>query len=131
MPTTTRRASPAKWWPWAWAPVPPLPPLDLKLGDLDGDGHLDLAVLGATGGTGGELRLYRNAGPANSFAQTQTLALAAAPRALALADLDHDGDLDLAITAATVQLRLNGGNFNFTTAARRAGRQHTGTAGTS
>ena len=86
---------------------------DVKLGDLDGDGDLDLAVLGATGAATGEARLYRSAGPANSFALARTLPLSDAPNALALADLDHDGDLDLTITAGTAQLRFNGGNFGF------------------
>ncbi|MBD2723140.1 FG-GAP-like repeat-containing protein [Hymenobacter armeniacus] len=86
---------------------------DLKVADLDGDGHLDLAVLGSTGAATGEARLYRNAGSASSFAAPVVLPLTAAPSALAVGDLDHDGDLDLAITAGTVQLRLNGGSFGF------------------
>ncbi|UOQ98716.1 FG-GAP-like repeat-containing protein [Hymenobacter sp. 5317J-9] len=89
---------------------------DLKAGDFDGDGHLDLAVLGSTGAAAGEARLYRNTGSANTFAAPVVLPMTGAPSTLALGDLDHDGDLDLAITAGagTVQLRMNGGSFAFT-----------------
>jgi hypothetical protein len=64
------------------------------LGDLDGDGALDLVVQ-----NDGGLRLYFNNGSADPFNAVVGVALAEASfnqfSGLALGDLDNDGDLDL------------------------------------
>jgi hypothetical protein len=89
---------------------------DVQVGDLNGDGRLDLAVLGGTNSVAGAIRLYRNTSSTGAaFSPVQTLALADVPVRLALADLDHDGDADLLATAgSTVYLNFNNGNFSFT-----------------
>ena len=72
------------------------------LGDLDGDGDLDLVT--STG-------LVRFNDGAGNFSGTQTTA---AGRALALGDLDADGDLDLVIASGTATaVRFNNGQGQF------------------
>ena len=74
-------------------------PSALALGDLDGDGDLDLAAADR----GNELlRVYRNSG-SGTFAAPANLALGfgAVPNALALADVDGDHDLDLVAAQGT------------------------------
>ena len=90
------------------------------LGDVDGDGDLDLV----TGASSGRVRLYRNVGTAlaadflteaNGTPQAADLAYALAlgipdvagqDSAPALADLDGDGDLDLLVGVATGAIRI-------------------------
>ena len=72
------------------------------LGDLDGDGDLDLVT------STGMVRFNDGAG---NFSGTQTTA---AGRALALGDLDADGDLDLVVSSGTASaVRLNNGQGQF------------------
>ena len=69
----------------------------LALGDLDGDGDLDL-VAGTYGQTNGQTnRLYLNNGTANPFtgAGTDITADTLQTQAVTLGDVDGDGDLDL------------------------------------
>lgn len=66
------------------------------LGDLDGDGDLDLVLAGYDGV--GMTRIYLNAGN-GSFAEVAPGSLQAVYYAsMALGDLDGDGDLDLVVT---------------------------------
>jgi fibronectin type 3 domain-containing protein len=75
----------------------PSSPSDMALGDLDGDGNLDLVV--ANSGSR-SLSIFRNlASPGsiarNSFAQRIDIPVGDTPRGLAIADVDADGKLDI------------------------------------
>lgn len=67
-------------------------PLDLALGDLDGDGDVDIAVA-ARGGN--NLMIFFQTGLA-AFGSPVMVPLNAEPTCLAIADLNGDGRLDLA-----------------------------------
>ncbi|MBT2556854.1 VCBS repeat-containing protein [Hymenobacter sp. ISL-91] len=87
----------------------------LVVGDVDGDGDLDLLTASATDG---QLSVRLNGGNASGsntgiFSGTQAFAVAAETSALALADIDGDGDLDVLGTSAngnTINFALNGGD---------------------
>jgi hypothetical protein len=83
------------------------------LGDVDGDGDLDLLV--AT--TSGTVSVRRNTG-AGSYSGTQELALDGVARQLVLGDIDADGDLDLVavLQSGSVRLLRNQGSGVFTSA---------------
>jgi hypothetical protein len=93
-------------------------PDDLVLGDVDGDGDLDLVVSYYDNYSSTALIVRLNGGNATgsntgSFSGGSTVTAGAGPKTLALADVDGDGDQDLVIgngTDATVSIRLNGGN---------------------
>jgi hypothetical protein len=71
-------------------------PYDVEAADLDGDGHLDLAVayLGSDG-----LRLFPGAGD-GTFGAPQEFVLPADTYDVELFDLDNDGDLDAAVVVS-------------------------------
>jgi hypothetical protein len=86
----------------------------LALGDLDGDGDLDVAVDDATNNT---IRLYRGNG-AGALVSAGSVGISglvsATDRPLALADVDGDRDLDLlAQTSAGVRMVLGDGTGGF------------------
>lgn len=88
------------------------------VGDLDGDGDLDLVAGNVTSGTPNHL--YVNNGTANPFAGVSTTELAGPARmtqVVALADLDGDGDLDLVAANRNQfnQIFFNQGNGVFAT----------------
>jgi hypothetical protein len=93
----------------------------MALGDLDGDGDLDL-VVGNLGGTGQVNRVYLNNGTANPFSGGTGSNItddADVTTSVALGDVDGDGDLDLAVGNAGLAgagnvngLYLNNGTSN-------------------
>jgi hypothetical protein len=64
---------------------------DLKLGDLDGDGDLDLVTIDRQQST---LDVLLNDG-SGTFALARSLPVGSDPEALVLGDVDNDGDLDV------------------------------------
>jgi hypothetical protein len=66
-------------------------------GDFDNDGDLDLALAGATPGSGSLTRIYRRSG-INIFTDINAGLAGTHDGSLAWGDYDNDGDLDLLIT---------------------------------
>jgi hypothetical protein len=90
-------------------------PQGVKLGDLDGDGDLDLVVADRLDSA---VSVLQNTG-AGTFGEEVRFATDVFPIALVLADFDKDSDLDIAATsgnggATTVSLLTNDGAGSFT-----------------
>ncbi len=89
-------------------------------GDMDGDGDLDLVIVGssATAADPTTAKLYRNDGN-GSFSEEVNSGIASTyGSSVAFADVDNDGDLDLFVcgeisSAPTSRLYKNDGNGNF------------------
>ncbi|RZK49808.1 MAG: hypothetical protein EOO59_16240 [Hymenobacter sp.] len=73
-------------------------PIAVALGDLDGDGDLDLVTANSLG-TSASVRLNGGAG---TFGGGSTLATTANPRNVVLGDVDGDGDLDVVLCGSNV-----------------------------
>jgi hypothetical protein len=84
---------------------------DIKWGDYDNDGDLDIVLAGDTG-SGFITRIYRNNG--GSFTDINAGLQGVTNAAVAWGDYDGDGDLDLAVTGnnGTWQTRTIYGNNN-------------------
>ena len=88
-------------------------PNGVALGDVDGDGDLDLLT---TNYNGASVSVRLNNGSGN-FSGTATVTVGSQPNAIALGDVDGDGDLDFATTnynSSNVSVRLNNGTGTFT-----------------
>lgn len=76
-------------------------PASVRVGDIDGDGFVDIVAANKFSGVGGNtISLFRNTaatGPvtSGSFASGGTIATPGGPLAIEVADLDRDGKLDL------------------------------------
>ena len=93
-------------------------PLSLTLGDIDGDGDLDILVPN-DGNSSINVLLNDgvNSGHYVASATTPDISGLTPPGFVALGDLDSDGDLDLVATGrstSTLSVRLNTGNGTFT-----------------
>ena len=96
---------------------------DIALGDLDGDGDLDIYVAAFTRPNpfGGQVvpaqdRVYLNDGSGNFSDGNSAGIIPASTTSVELADVDNDGDLDAVTSARTVRgsrILLNDGNGNF------------------
>ncbi|GAB4018798.1 beta strand repeat-containing protein [Spirosoma koreense] len=95
-------------------------PQDVALGDIDGDGDLDLLIAKDQNDVGESytvsVRLNDGSGTFTPPALNPEVSVGSGPQSIALGDVDGDGDLDL-LTANEfgngVSLRLNDGSGNF------------------
>ncbi len=86
-------------------------PQDVALGDINGDGRVDMLTATASG-----IVRRLNDGTGNFTANNITIPTIASPAAIALGDADNDGDLDIAVAGgASVSVLLNNGMGVFTT----------------
>ncbi|MES2734428.1 MAG: IPT/TIG domain-containing protein [Bacteroidota bacterium] len=89
--------------------------IDVALGDVDGDGKLDVAVANSSAATVSVFRNLANAGTLNtaSFAPKTDFLVGNNPYSLAIADLDGDGRPDIAVAnrgTQTISLLRNVGH---------------------
>ena len=90
----------------------PATPISVAVGDVDGDGDLDLLTANYYLGTV-SVRLNNGSG---AFSGTTDVAVGANPHSVAVGDVDGDGDLDVLTAnygANTVSVRLNNGSGTF------------------
>jgi phosphodiesterase/alkaline phosphatase D-like protein len=72
-------------------------PYNVAVGDVDGDGKADLALVNYGANSGNTVSVFRNTGTAGtvSFAAKQDFTTGTGPTGVAFGDLDGDGKLDL------------------------------------
>ncbi|GGF10995.1 FG-GAP-like repeat-containing protein [Hymenobacter cavernae] len=81
---------------------------DLAVGDIDGDGDLDLLKIG--GGDGATTVSVRRNNGTGAFSGNQEIPVSAFTNSIVLGDLDSDGDLDFVASSTTY---LNNGQGTF------------------
>ena len=100
----------------------PMDGYGMALADLEGDGDLDLVLLGRADGLVG---VYENGGAGTFTNRSATSGIAATPAGCGVAafDYDLDGDLDLYVTQRNAPCRLwrNDGALHFTDVTAAAG----------
>ena len=100
--------------------------LGLALGDVDGDGDLDVLTANAGSNTVSvRLNSGLNSGAFVGAVSTPEVAVATSPSQVLLSDLDNDGDLDFVAicgngSATMASVRLNSGNGTFVAPATNA-----------
>ncbi len=90
-------------------------PQSVAVGDLDGDGDLDLAVAIDTVETFDDVAVLLNSGD-GTFAPPTLFSVGTVPKSLEMGDMDGDGDLDVAVVnqgSGDVSILLNNGNGTF------------------
>jgi len=78
----------------------------MTFGDIDTDGRLDLAIIGAN-----RVDIYKQSGGAFNWSQTLTVSGQPAGFHVCLGDFDHDGDLDLYVSGDNVYENSGTGLF--------------------
>jgi hypothetical protein len=73
--------------------------IDVAVSDVDKDGHLDLVVLESQFGLGqdGSITVFLNDGLGTMVLHSSLASRATGPVAFVLGDLDSDGDIDIAV----------------------------------
>ena len=83
------------------------------LGDFNGDGNLDAAVVGPTAlGQKDVVRIFLGNGD-GTFSPAKSYPAGISPHAIAAADFNGDGTLDLAIAAPNVSILVGNGDGTF------------------
>jgi hypothetical protein len=92
---------------------------DIAVGDVNGDGHIDVYLMGIDADGQAFNRLYVNGGAADFVEVNATPSLSVSNGAIELTDMDGDGDLDLFCMGsnendeAVTMLHLNDGTGGF------------------
>ncbi len=94
-----------------------LQPMGVAVGDIDGDGDLDLLTANAGNGT---VSVRHNNGAGTYNNGSPDIGVGVYPASIALGDVDGDGDLDLlaanSTSSGTISVRLNNGAGGFSNA---------------
>ncbi|MBH8559362.1 RCC1 domain-containing protein [Hymenobacter negativus] len=95
-------------------------PGNITLGDVDGDGDLDIVITPKTYNGSITVRLNNSQGQFPSGGRNIYLYSYTGPSHVVLGDVDGDGDLDMLIAASQASVSFNDGTGNFTSASSTA-----------